>query len=68
VDAVEVGNWLAQLSVLDNAQNPLILHFQIAPQATLAELIFSPLGLLKGLVEYQVTGFNNPRKSAEGNL
>lgn len=61
VDVVEMGNWLARLSVLDNAQNPLILAFQVAPEAGLGELIFSPLGMLKGLLEYQVTGFKNPK-------
>jgi hypothetical protein len=62
VDVVEMGNWLARLTVLDNAQNPLILAFQVAPEASPAELLFSPLGILKGLVEYQVMGFKNPKR------
>jgi hypothetical protein len=67
VDVVELGNWLARLSVLDNAQNPLVLAVQIAPEASPAELLFSPLGMLKGLLEYQVTGFRNPKPS-QGSL
>ena len=67
VEALELGNWLARLTVLDNAQNPLVLAFQIAPEATPAELLFSPLGMLKGLLEFQVTGFRNPKPS-QGSL
>lgn len=63
VEVVEIGNWLARLTVLDNAQNPLILKFQLAPEAGIGEILFSPLGRVKGLVEYQVVGFKNPKEN-----
>jgi hypothetical protein len=47
-------NWLARYKILNNAQNPLVLEIQLAPKASPAELLFSPLALLKNMVEYRV--------------
>ena len=65
---LEVGNWLAHYQILDNAQNPLILSVEVAPGAKIAELLFSPLGIVKGLVEYQVKAFKNPKITFEETL
>ncbi len=47
-------NSLAQYTVLDDAQNPLVLEFHLFPQAKTYEWFFSPLGFLKGLVDYRI--------------
>ncbi len=54
VQAIEAGNWLASYRILDNAQNPLILEVVFNPAQTPAGILFSPLTLLKPMLEYRV--------------
>jgi hypothetical protein len=54
VEVMTAENWLARYKILNNAQNPLVLEIQLAPKASPAELLFSPLALLKNMVEYRV--------------
>lgn len=54
VDVIEAGNWLARLKVLDNAQNPLIVEFQVAPETSAANLFF-PLSWIRPWLNYRVT-------------
>lgn len=54
VDVIVAENWLARLKVLDNAQNPLILEVEVAPQNSAANL-FSPLSWIRRWLNYRVT-------------
>lgn len=62
VEIIQAGNTLSQFKILKNAQNPLILSVTVAPKASIPELLFSPLGLIKGLVEYRVVEIITPEK------
>ncbi|MCE9624859.1 MAG: hypothetical protein K8R69_05315 [Deltaproteobacteria bacterium] len=60
VQVIEAENWLAQLKILDNAQNPIILEVEVAPGSKAADGIFSPLSWIRGWLSYRVTGITLP--------
>ena len=60
VEVIPAKNWLASYKILNNTQNPLVLEVKLAPEANIGEILFTPLGLLKGLVEYRVVEFQSP--------
>ncbi len=53
VEVIEAGNWLAKLKILDNAQNPLILEVQVAPDRSAANIFF-PLSWIRPWLSYRV--------------
>jgi hypothetical protein len=53
VEVIEAGNWLAKLKILDNAQNPLILEVQVAPESSAANIFF-PLSWIRPWLNYRV--------------
>jgi hypothetical protein len=53
VEVIEAGNWLAKLKILDNAQNPLILEVQVAPERSAANIFF-PLSWIRPWLSYRV--------------
>jgi hypothetical protein len=65
VEVLPAGNWLASYKILHNTQNPIILEVTLAPDATLGQILFSPLGLLKGLAEYKVVEIQSPEYQAK---
>lgn len=65
VEVLPAGNWLASYKILHNTQNPMILEVTLAPGATLGQVLFSPLGLLKGLAEYRVVEIQSPEYQAK---
>ncbi len=54
VAVLEAGNWLARLKILDNAQNPLILEVEVAPETKAANLFF-PLSWIRPWLNYRVS-------------
>lgn len=54
VEVLEAKNSLASYKILNNAQNPLLLEVRLGPDDTLGEWIFSPLLMIKDLLEYRV--------------
>ncbi len=54
VDVIEAENWLGRLKILDNAQNPLILQFEVTPQAKGILTLFSPLSWIRDKLDYRV--------------
>ncbi len=54
VEVLEAKNSLASYKILNNAQNPLLLEVRLGPDYTLGEWIFSPLLMVKDLLEYRV--------------
>ncbi len=60
VTTLVAGNWLAQIRILDNAQNPLILEVRLFPDSKLGEILFSPLAPVKSLLEYKVESIDLP--------
>jgi len=60
VSALVAQNFLFQYKILDNAQNPLVLELTLAPEASFGEILFSPLALIKGWVDYRVVEIQLP--------
>ena len=60
LEVIEAQNWLASYKILNNAQNPLVLQVTVAPEASITEILFSPVGLIKGLAEYKVIAIEGP--------
>ncbi len=60
IKVMVVENPLARYVVLNLPQNPLILEASLSPHASPAQILFSPLGLIKGLVDYKVVEINPP--------
>lgn len=60
VEVLEAGNKLTQFKILNNSLNPLVLQIQIAPEASVSDIIFSPLAFVKGITEYQVEEILSP--------
>ncbi|MDX1411400.1 MAG: hypothetical protein R3351_04540, partial [Nitrospirales bacterium] len=65
VEVLPAGNWLASYKILHNTQNPMILEVILTPKATPGQILFSPLGLLKGLVEYRIVEIQSPEYQAK---
>ncbi len=60
VEVLEAKNSLASYKILNNAQNPLLLEVRLGPDYTLGEWIFSPLLMVKDLLEYRVEEIKVP--------
>ncbi len=58
VEARVAASDLAEYTILNNHQNPLILEVRLLPQASRAQLLVSPLTLLKPFLEYRVNAIN----------
>ncbi|MFO1462581.1 MAG: hypothetical protein U1F66_02310 [bacterium] len=54
VEVIEAGNWLARLKILDNTQNPLIVEFEVAPEAKGTAALFMPLRWIQDKLNYRV--------------
>lgn len=57
IEVIEAENWLAKLKILDNAQNPLILEVQVAPERSAANIFF-PLSWIRPWLSYRVEGIS----------
>lgn len=60
VPTLIAGNWLAEYTILDNPQNPLILQVRILPKARPADVLFSPLTWVKPFLDYHVGELEAP--------
>lgn len=58
--ALVAGNWLAEYTILDQAQNPLILQVRILPKSKVGSMLFSPLAWAKPYLEYRVQEIEAP--------
>ncbi len=64
VRTIVARNWVAEYVILDDPQNPLILKFTLNPLSGGAIDVFSPLGVLKSILGYQVLEINTAENSS----
>ncbi len=65
VEVLAATNDMATYKILNNAQNPIILELTLAPKASQLQILLSPLGILKGLVEYRIVEVQSPEFQAK---
>lgn len=65
VEVLNASHPLAAYKILNNAQNPMILEFMVAPEASPLQVLTTPLGLLMGLAEYRVVEIQSPEFQAQ---
>ncbi|MBU0540221.1 hypothetical protein KKF59_04275 [Patescibacteria group bacterium] len=61
VSAIKAHTWFGDLVVLNNAQNPLVLKFDLNPGATGETELFAGQNLLKDFVGYEITSIRDVR-------
>ena len=54
VRTIEAHNWFGRYTILDDPENPLVLKVTFNPLSSGALDVFSPTGLLKTVMGYQV--------------
>lgn len=59
VPAIRASNWFIELYILNNPENPLILKATLNPLSDGPLDLFTPLGMVKALLGFQVTALDS---------